>query len=309
MDQSPSQSPLTQHGSDASDDHVSRREKILHQFPRAHVTNLGGGTIGPVYLTLTQDGQILFAEAQLHRAPFKHMVIDSPELLRMFKDPSQPVDLNVFDHPWPEFRLEPREALNFDVARLERLQYVRSADKTGLIVKGHTYATAIEVTPPEAAPRRVSQPSISTEVQSTRQSTRKAPKTIDTGTTESADLSLPIMSSRRSPGGYTVVVAAELDNITQAGFKAEMAALKERIFDLLSANGQETYEWVLSTGLKRQGKEGEKFRNKVADTLRHLFRQHGGKGRELLALHNQYAEKQRRLEKRWPYHLPHIDEF
>lgn len=308
MVQSPSQSPLTQ-GSDASDDHVSRREKILHQFPRAHVTNLGGGTIGPVYLTLTQDDQVLFAEARLHRAPFKHMVIDSPELLKMFKDPSLPVDLNVFDHPWPKFRLEPREALNFDVARLERLQYVRSADKTELMVKGHTYATAIEVTPPEAATRRISQPSISTEVQSTRQSARKGSRTVETGTTEVTDLTLPIMSSRRSPGGYTVVVSGELDNITQASFEAEMAALKEKIFDLLSEDGQRTYEWVLSTGLKRQGKEGEKFRNKVSDTLRDLMRHHGANGRELLALHNQYAEKQRRLEKRWPYHLPHIDDF
>lgn len=276
---------------------------MLHEFPRAHVTNLGGGTIGPVFLTRTQDGKVLFAEAQLFRAPFNHMVIDSPELLKMFKGPTQPVEFAVLDHPWPEFHLEPREPMKFDVARLERSKYVRSDDRLGHMVKGHPYASVMEVTPHPQPVRKKSQPAVSNETQGTRQSARMASKT-----TEDIQVKLPIIAfSRPSPGNY--VVATALDSATAAIVQGNMFAIKEKMFHILSEDGQQTYDWVLTTGLKRQGKEGERFRNRVVDRLRELMREHGKKARELLALHNQYAENQRRLEKRWPYHLPHIDEI
>lgn len=281
---------------------------MLHGFPRAHVTNLGGGTIGHIHLTRTDDGNVLLAEAKLHSAPFSHMVIDSPELLKMFKSPTEPVDLSVFDHPWPEFRLEPREPFKFDVARLERLQYVRSADKAGLTVKGHPYATAMDLTPSAPEIRRTSHSAAPVEVQSTRHSARKAPRISDAEPANVSDARLAIRTPKRTTsGGYTLATA--LDDATRATIQGEMDALKEQIFSLLTSEGQQTYDWVLWTGLKRQGKEGERFRNKVIETLKELMKAHEPRGKELLTLYNQYAEKQRTLEKRWPYHLPHIDNY
>ncbi|KAF1967708.1 hypothetical protein BU23DRAFT_559186 [Bimuria novae-zelandiae CBS 107.79] len=332
MDQSVSQSPLTQPSSDASDEDIGRGEKMLHGFPRSHVTNLGGGTIGPVYLTRTQDGKVLFAEAQLYRAPFKHMVIDTPELLQMFKDPAQPVDFSVLNHPWPEFRLEPREVMKFDVARLERLQYVRSGNKIGQMVKGHPYASVMEVTPPAQAPRNKSQAAVASEVQIKRQSARNALKATEVAEapeyiepikpiettkpanpaepTEPIGTTLPIITSQERPSPSSYVVSTALDSITRAAIQGEMYHLKEKIYNLLhDCEDKQTFDWVVSTGLKRQGKEGERFRNKIIDTLRELMRKQAARGGELQQLYNQYAEKQRRLERRWPYHLPHIDNF
>ncbi|KAJ4359502.1 uncharacterized protein N0V89_000057 [Didymosphaeria variabile] len=312
MEQSPSQSPLTTPDS-ASSGPSSRRERMLHDFPRAHVTNLGGGIIGPVYLTRTQDGEVLFAEAQLFQAPFKHMVIDSPTLLDMFKGPTQRIDLNVLDHPWPQFRLEPREDMKFDVARLTREEYVRSGDKLEHAVKGHPYASVMEVTPSvQVARKRSQQPSVSTEVQGTRQSERtSARKKRPSRDPDEYGLALPItFPASPSPGalaGYAV--ATTLDDAQAENVRDQMSVLKENMFDLLSADNRSTYEWVLTTGLKRQGKEGAKFRVIVADRLRELMRSQGDRAKELQSLHNQYAELQRSLEKRWPYHLPHIDKL
>ncbi|KAL1591665.1 hypothetical protein SLS60_011663 [Paraconiothyrium brasiliense] len=311
MEQSPSQSPLTTPDS-ASPGPSSSRERMLHDFPRAHVTNLGGGSIGPVYLTRTQDGKVLFAEAQLFQAPFKHMVVDSPTLLNMFKSPMQRVDLSVLDHPWPRFRLEPREKMNFDVARLAREEFVRSGNRMEYAVKGHPYASVMEVTPSVQIARKRSQPSMSTEVQGIRQSERtssrkKRPSRDPDENGMTLPPTFPASPSPGTPGRYAV--ATKLDDAQAETVRDQMSVLKENMFDIMSADNRSTYEWVLTTGLKRQGKEGAKFRVIVADRLRELMRSQGGRAKELQTLHNRYAALQRSLEKRWPYHLPHIDKL
>ncbi|KAK7186415.1 hypothetical protein DPSP01_013106 [Paraphaeosphaeria sporulosa] len=310
MDQSPSQSPLTQ--PDSEEPETSRRERMLHEFPRAHVTNLGGGTIGPVYLTCAQDGKVLFAEARLYHAPFTHMVIDSPALLSMFKSPTQRVDIEALGHPWPRFRLEPREKFNFDVARLTREEYVRSGNKLEYTVKGSPYVSTMEVTATEPAARKRSQPIVSNEVQGTRHSERTSgrKKRISSDTYQK-QVSLPVTSpASPSPGASGVyTVATKLDETQAEAVIGKMAVLKGKIFGMLSADDRSTYEWVLTTGLKRQGKEGAKFRTIVADKLRELMFSQGERSKELQTLHNQYADLQRQLEKRWPYHLPHIEKL
>lgn len=288
---------------------------MLHKFPREHVTNLGGGTIGPIYITRTQDGKALFAEAELFRAPFKHMIIDSPALLDMFQNPMRHVNLDVLNHPWPQFHLAPREEMDFDVARLERLEYVRSGNKMGHMVKGHPYVSTVEVTPPVQAgqeARKRSQPNVAAEVQGTRHSERMSSKksrpSLDSN---QGGMRLPVIApTSPSPGvpvGYTI--ATRLDDAQAETVRDQMSDLKEEMFELLSAEDRQTYEWVLTTGLKRQGKEGAKFRVKVIERLQDLMRAQGDRAKELQRLHNQYAQLQRQLEKRWPYHLPHIDKL
>lgn len=304
MDQSPTSqtSPATP-ASDTSE--LPRGERMQHEFPRSHVTNLGGGTIGPVHITRTPKGDVLFAEAKLYGAPFKHMIIDSPSLLRMFESPDKPIDLGVLNRPWPELRLVEREHLNFEVARLEQIEYVRSANHMGntmgSVAKGHPFATVVEVTtqPEHVAKKpRIAPP----ETPATRHSERRTSKTLSI-----PQIALPIAKRESpSPGGYTVATA--LSESEAVDIANQMVVLKEAIFDLLD-NDRPKYEWVLTTGLKRQGKEGPKFRDKVADSLRALMRAQGERGTELQDLHNQYAELHRRLEKRWPYHLPNIDRF
>ncbi|KAF9741150.1 hypothetical protein PMIN06_005561 [Paraphaeosphaeria minitans] len=310
MEPSSSQSPLTQ--PDSEEPETSRRERMLHEFPRAHVTNLAGGTIGPVYLTCTQDGKALFAEAQLFHAPFSHMVIDSPALLSMFKGPTQRVDIDALGHPWPRFRLEPREDLNFDVARLTREEYVRSGNRSEYSVKGSPYVSTIEVTASEQVTRKRSQPPVSVELQVTRHSRRTSGrKKRILSDTYQKQVILPITSpaspSSGASGVYTV--ATNLDDTHAEAIISQMSVIKGNIFGMLSADDQSTYEWVLTTGLKRQGKEGAKFRTIVADKLRELMLSQGERSEELQKLHNQYADLQRQLEKRWPYHLPHIDKL
>lgn len=310
MEESPSQSPLTQPDSESPE--TGRRERMLHEFPRAHVTNLGGGTIGPVYLTRSQDGKVLFAEARLFHAPFTHMIIDSPALLDMFESPTQRVDLDALGHPWPQFRLEPREDMRFDVARLAREEYVRSGNKLEYTVKGSPYVSTMEVTASERVTRKRSQPAVSIEVQGTRHSERtSAKKKRVSSDTYQKQVSLPVTSpASPSPGASGVyTVATQLDETQAEAVITQMSVLKRKMFGMLSPDDQSTYEWVLTTGLKRQGKEGAKFRTIVADKLRELMLSQGERSTELQTLHNQYADLQRKLEKRWPYHLPHIDKL
>lgn len=285
---------------------------MLHEFPRAHVTNLGGGTIGPVYLNCTQEGKVISAEARLFHAPFTHMIIDSPALLSMFKGPSKRVDLAALGHPWPRFRLEPRDDMNFDVARLSREEYVRSGNQLEYTVKGSPYVSTMEVTPSEPVARKRSQPNISIEAHGTRHSERTSGKKRRVSSdTYQRRVSLPAMSPvSPSPGASAIyTVATKLDETQAEAVISQMSVLKANMYDILSDDDQSTYEWVLTTGLKRQGKEGAKFRTIVADKLRELMTAQGERSEELQTLHNQYADLQRQLEKRWPYHLPHIDKL
>jgi len=95
--------------------------RVVGRFEAAHIGAFGLGEVGPIYLTITPKGRIVKAEAVLIDAPFKRMLIDDPDILRIFGKRGEKITMSVL-HPCPRFRLEPvnleTEDLDFDVGRL-----------------------------------------------------------------------------------------------------------------------------------------------------------------------------------------------
>ena len=287
----------------------STRYKMTHEFPHLHVRNLMGGTIGPVYITVDKYGNNLFADAVLHDAPFKQMVIDSPLLLRMFTKPEDPIDVTAVGHPWPMFRLVEREEMNFDVARLVREEFVRADTKSGFTPKEHQYTTKMKVKPTQATNgnKMPPAPMVADDTLKPRKLPERIKPIVSTPKASTSKASTPKSIRDSPPTVYRH--ETKLSKELEESILAQMEALKKEIHDILPLDGQSQYQWLLTTGLKRQGKEGAKFRGKIVTIICELMRSLGDQGNELKILHNRYAELQRKLERRWVYHLPIIKNF
>lgn len=96
-------------------------------------------------------------------------------------------------------------------------------------------------------------------------------------------------------------------NVDISAITANMNAVKAQILALLSSDDQEQYNFFLDTGIKRMGKQGHTYRERMRLDIRNLFRKDGVPTEEIIRLHNQYAELQNKIEKRWPYHLPVLE--
>ncbi|KAF2022461.1 hypothetical protein EK21DRAFT_119741 [Setomelanomma holmii] len=100
---------------------------VQNRFPSHLIQAFGFGKVDRVYVSLDQDGRVQFAEAELIEAPYKRMLITVSELLRIFGEGGETIDVTVLN-PCPKFRLDPvrrmpevDEALDisiFDVACL-----------------------------------------------------------------------------------------------------------------------------------------------------------------------------------------------
>lgn len=308
------------------------RHRMLHAFPEFHVRNLGGGTIGPVYLNCTPEGQVLFADAKLHGAPFEEMIIDSPELLRMFKDPRDPIDVTTLGQPWPMFRLVERAEMDFHIGRLEQEEYVRADSYSGFTLKGHPYQTKMQITAsvidtetgtsrahsaPKAETQATRQPKrvvIRSSSLKARSSPRNRPMMADAVSLGPVPVPVsvpprptpmkPIKPVQGSPAGAPYSYETALPKEEAEILSDRMSQLKQQLWEIMSAEDQVSYEWLLTTGLRRQGKEGSKFRARNSELLKDIKKASGSRGEQFRSLHNQYAELQHKLERRWPYHIP-----
>ncbi|OAL53725.1 hypothetical protein IQ07DRAFT_640766 [Pyrenochaeta sp. DS3sAY3a] len=84
------------------------RVRVKDRFSSQNIHAIGSGHIGPVITTLNSQGDTVQAAAKLYDAPFEIMVITDPNILRIFGDKGDTIDMDIL-HPWPVFRLEPIE--------------------------------------------------------------------------------------------------------------------------------------------------------------------------------------------------------
>ncbi|KAH7396986.1 hypothetical protein DE146DRAFT_789606 [Phaeosphaeria sp. MPI-PUGE-AT-0046c] len=113
---------------------------IADQFPHLHIEALGAGEVGSVYVTHSSSGEVLKAEAELNYAPFKRMLIDDPEIFKIFGERDESIDIK-FLHPMRRFRLDPLEIIededgeldmtSFDIGRLVDITHLPTAAKYG----------------------------------------------------------------------------------------------------------------------------------------------------------------------------------
>jgi hypothetical protein len=104
-----------------------RKFPIRASFPCEYIHNFGTARVGKIYLTFTFHGAIEQAEAEIINGPYKRMIIDDPDILRIFGARGDEINATVL-HPAPRFLLDPYElhvndngALDlssFDVGRL-----------------------------------------------------------------------------------------------------------------------------------------------------------------------------------------------
>jgi hypothetical protein len=100
---------------------------ISARFPSEHIQAFGFGEVGRIFLTFAANGSIRKAESELIDAPYKSMLIDNPETLRIFGQRGDSIDIDVL-HPAAKFRMDALEIkvdeggeldmTSFDVGRL-----------------------------------------------------------------------------------------------------------------------------------------------------------------------------------------------
>lgn len=83
------------------------RVRVKDRFPSAHIEAFGAGTIGRLHTTRNAQGEIVMAEARLHNAPYQRLIIDDPNILRIFGVNGEDINMDALLHPWPRFRLDP----------------------------------------------------------------------------------------------------------------------------------------------------------------------------------------------------------
>jgi len=84
---------------------------IKARFPDGHIMAMGAGYVGQVYLHFAPDGSIIKAEADLIDAAFKHIVIDDPDILRIFSKNGDTIDMKLL-HPAAVFAIESLNIVN-----------------------------------------------------------------------------------------------------------------------------------------------------------------------------------------------------
>lgn len=122
-------------------DDVRRAVLVRDRFPSGHIQAFGLATVGQVYITFNSQGKVVLAAASLQDAPFKRMIIDDLEILRIFWESGDKIEIDVL-HPWPRSRLDPIEPAllsgedakleQFDVGRLVDITNKPSASRFGL---------------------------------------------------------------------------------------------------------------------------------------------------------------------------------
>jgi hypothetical protein len=98
------------------------RFPIHARFPSELIQAFGFGEVGFVYLTFAANGTIRKAEAELTDATFKNMLIDSPEILRIFGQRGDSIHMEVM-HAAPKFRLDALEIIVDDEGELDMTSF------------------------------------------------------------------------------------------------------------------------------------------------------------------------------------------
>ncbi|EAT78279.1 hypothetical protein HBI56_231770 [Parastagonospora nodorum] len=98
---------MSSHGADRLD----KGFPIKAKFPNGHIMAMDVGYVGQVYLHFAPDGTVIKAEADLIDAAFKHIIIDDPEILRIFSKNGDTIDMNIL-HPAAVFAIESLNIVN-----------------------------------------------------------------------------------------------------------------------------------------------------------------------------------------------------
>ncbi|KAH7093377.1 hypothetical protein FB567DRAFT_609850 [Paraphoma chrysanthemicola] len=117
------------------------RTTVPIPFPAQHIQSFGlFYRVGLVYVFKDANGRIVKAAAKLDDAPYQRMIIDDPNILRIFGENGDAIDMRIL-HPWPTFRLDPVRPVPedgdnldmsiFDVARLVEITHLPAAARFG----------------------------------------------------------------------------------------------------------------------------------------------------------------------------------
>ncbi|KAH7082920.1 hypothetical protein BKA63DRAFT_584068 [Paraphoma chrysanthemicola] len=117
------------------------RTTVPVPFPAQHIQAFGlSSRVGLVYVFKDANGRVVKAAAKLDDAPYQRMIIVDPNILRIFGENGNVINMSVL-HPWPLFRLDsikpvPEDGDDldmsmFDVARLVEITQLPAAARLG----------------------------------------------------------------------------------------------------------------------------------------------------------------------------------
>ena len=103
--------------------------QINEPFPIEYIEAFGAGTVGPIHIAFNDEGKIILAVAELYEATFERMLIDDPNILRIFGKDGSTINMDVL-HPWPKFRLFPLGPISDEDSEVNEFEVGRLTDVT-----------------------------------------------------------------------------------------------------------------------------------------------------------------------------------
>ncbi|UPX15670.1 uncharacterized protein EKO05_0006111 [Ascochyta rabiei] len=131
-------------------DHLLR-VKCRARFPREHIINFAFASVGRFTLVLDSDRKILRANARLHDATYKYLVVDDPQILEAFAEGRDSEQYLSFP-PLTKFRLDPfdePDSNDSDASRPETARLVDVSNLPIMVVFGRRPIASLE--PPKGA--------------------------------------------------------------------------------------------------------------------------------------------------------------
>jgi hypothetical protein len=285
------------------------RYPIRARFPSELIQAFGFGEVGTVYLTFAANGTIRKAEAELIDATFKSMLMDSPEILRIFGQRGDSIHVEVL-HPAPKFRLDALQIIvddegeldmtSFDVGRLVDITNLRAAARYGW---SKAQLDRLDPLNEGAVHKRVRESFGSNEAKKANRG--RKPRTngaakdeldVDGQLAQATDAALSLRNTS-SPARHRRPATP-----MPAGVQGQkMGVVFQQILDNLSDAAKATYTLYVTDTRKETAKNTAK-KVQFHQELRDFVHMHN-----IVELHNAYADIQKKSGSNTAYHLPIFD--
>jgi hypothetical protein len=275
---------------------------IRARFPSEHIQAFGFAEVGPVYLTFAANGTIRKAEAALIDATFKHMLIDSPDILRIFGQRGDSIDMSIL-HPAAKFRLDilnivddnegELDMTSFDAGRLMDITNLPAATRFGW---SQAQLDRLDTLNGGAVHERVREMTDCDRIATRKDSTPKNNLGAIQKLEKTTDTLLPppnVCSPTRQRRPNTPI---------PAGVQGQkMGIVYQQILERLPDAAKATYTHYV-TGARKEAAKNKAKKLQFHQDLWDFVQQHN-----IVELHNTYADIQKKSGSNKVYHLPIFD--
>ncbi|KAF2830291.1 hypothetical protein CC86DRAFT_378607 [Ophiobolus disseminans] len=269
----------------------TQRVRVNGRFDPSHIGAFGLASVGRVYLTIAPSGRFLKAEAKLIDATFERMLIDDPNILRIFGERGETIDMSIL-HPFPRFRIEPvdldpedSDDLDFTVGRLVDITHLPAAARFGT---SKFHLGMVDRSEIEQRREKSKQGDMFPE-------TMTEPSTAHNAPTKDVE---PTTSPRSSRARSTTPRRRQASSIPKGPVGRRMSDVLGKIMERLDDLEQGQYKMFIHV-MRLDAGDDVQMKREFHSDLQDFVKRH-----DITELHNEYAKYQKSSGANRKYHLP-----